>query len=104
MMNLLYSAVLIPLAKINPGVKPNSNAPFIKTLQDIAGSIAMASAIIAVIALIVGAVLFVFGKIGGNGRAQDVGFMVVVWVLVGAAIIGSASGLVSWGSSLTLAT
>lgn len=101
-MNLVFAAMLNPRFDINPDVRPNSNAPFIATLRDIAGSIMLAAIIIAVIAMIVGAILFVFGKIGGNGRAQDVGFMVIIWVLVGAAVIGSASGLVAWGSGLSL--
>lgn len=101
-MNLVNTALARIPADINPGVTPNSDAPFIPTLQNLAGSIMMACIVIAVIALIIGAVLFIMGKIGGNGRAQDVGFMVMVWVLVGAAVIGSASGLVAWGSGLQL--
>lgn len=88
--------------EIDPKVRPNSDAPFIATLQNLAGSIVTACIVIAVIALVVGAILFVVGKIGGAGRAQEVGFMVIIWVIVGAAIIGSASGLVKWGSGISL--
>lgn len=97
-----HSAVNIA-ATVNPNVKPNNNAPFLSTLRDLAGSLVMGCLIVCVIAIVVGAAMFAIGKIGGNGRATDVGFMVCVWVLVAAAIIGSASGLVMWGSGWRLA-
>ena len=101
-LNLVNTALARIRADINPGVTPNSDAPFIATLQNLAGSIMMACIVIAVIALVVATVFFIMGKIGGNSRAQEVGFMAMVWVIAGAAIIGSASGLVAWGSGLQL--
>lgn len=91
------------MAKTDPNVTPNNNAPFLATLRDLAGSIVMACLILAVIAMVCGAAAFAIGKIGGNGRATEVGFTVCVWVLVAAAVIGSASGLIFWGSGLKVA-
>lgn len=87
---------------IDPGVTANSNAPFLAQLRSIAGIILVASIILVVIALIVGTVLLVFSKITHNSRGQEVGLPIVGWCLLGAAIIGSASGLVMWGSGFTL--
>lgn len=92
----------LPLQKINPNVKPNSNAPMVKTLQELAGIVVFIAVIALVVALVIGAVMWAFGKIQGNGRAQDVGVTVLMWTLIAAAVVGSATGLITWSTGLNL--
>jgi hypothetical protein len=72
-------------------------------LRDIAGQIMMTCIILLAIVLIMGVVLLVAGKLGSMSSAQSTGFMILVWGLLGAAVIGSVSGLVFWATTNSLA-
>lgn len=101
-MNVMDDAVASLPFRIDPNVKPNSNAPFVKTIQDIAGIAMFVCVVLLVIAFAVGAVMWVYGKIMTNGRAQEVGVAVLMWTVIGAACVGSAPGLIKWGTGLDL--
>lgn len=101
--NIVNAVGQIHAESYDPAVTANGNAPWMGTLRDIAGFVMATCIVILVMLLIVGAVLLVMGKLSHHGGAQGVGVTVLIWALVGAAIIGSASGLVFWFTSLSLA-
>lgn len=92
----------ISAAGYDPGVTPNGNAPWMGTLRTIAGYTLATAIIVALIVLIVGVVLLIVGKISHHGGAQNVGVGVLLWGLVGCAILGSLSGLVYWATQQSL--
>lgn len=91
------------VAKIDPSVEPVAGAPWMSALRDIAGMLLLTMIVILVIILIVGVALAVGGKLSSMSQAQSAGFMVIVWGLAGAAVLGSLSGLVYWATSIQLA-
>lgn len=85
----------------DPKVTPNSGGvPWNAKLSPIAGGIMVTCLILCVVALVCAAAAFVFGKVGGNSRAAEVSIAAFPWILVGAAVMGAASGLIAWGSTL----
>lgn len=103
-MNIFAHVVnAVPVEQIDPGVTANSNAPWLPALRDVAGMVMVTGLVIAVIILIIGVVLAIGGKLGGMQSAQSTGWMILVWGLIGAAAIGSISGLVFWATSIQLA-
>lgn len=103
MTNLLLKALLPLNDQIDPKVTPNGNAPWMPALRDVAGMILVTCIVLLVIVLIVGVALAVSGKLTQMHQAQSAGWMIILWSLIGAAAMGSASGLVFWGTSITLA-
>ncbi|HCB60007.1 MAG TPA: hypothetical protein DIT15_02035 [Arthrobacter bacterium] len=93
----------VPAEGIDPKVTANNTAPWLPVLRDIAGQIMMTCIILLAIVLIIGVVLLVAGKLGSMSSAQSTGFMILVWGLLGAAVIGSVSGLVFWATTNSLA-
>lgn len=103
-MNVLTHVLsAVPVEKIDPGVKPNNNAPWMTALRDIAGMVMVTAIVIAVIIVIIGVVLAVAGKLGAMQSAQSAGWMILVWGLLSAAVIGGVSGLIMWATTLNLA-
>jgi hypothetical protein len=103
-MNILTAVMTaVPSEAIDPGVKANANAPWLPLLRNIAGMLLVTCVIILVAVLVVGVVLWVGGKLASMSSAQSTGFMIMVWGLLGAAVIGSVSGLVYWATSQSLA-
>ncbi|MHA7170040.1 hypothetical protein ACX801_17995 [Arthrobacter bambusae] len=93
----------VPVEQIDPGVKPNSTAPWMPALRDVAGMVMVTAIVIAVIIIIIGVVLAIAGKLGAMQTAQSAGWMILVWGLIGAAVIGGVSGLVLWATTIQLA-
>lgn len=71
------------------------DAPFLTGLKNIAGWVISGSYVIVVIILVVGVVAMVAGKIT-KSSFQDSGMMIIVWVLIGAAIIGGGTQAITW--------
>ena len=94
---------VVPVERIDPGVKANANAPWLPAVRDIAGMLLMTMIVVLVIVLIVGVVLAIGGKLASMSAAQSTGFMILVWGLIGAAALGSLSGIVFWATSIQLA-
>ncbi|WP_460462396.1 hypothetical protein [Arthrobacter pigmenti] len=103
MMNIFGHVPASVVAKIDPSVEPVGGAPWMGALRDIAGMLMFTMIVILVIILLVGVALAVGGKLGHMSQSQSAGFMVIVWGLAGAAVIGSLSGLVYWATGLQLA-
>jgi hypothetical protein len=95
--------VSVPAEGIDPKVTANNTAPWLPVLRDIAGGVMVTCIVLLVIVLIIGVVLLVAGKLGSMSGAQSTGFMILVWGLLGAAVIGSVSGLVFWATTNSLA-
>ena len=98
-MGNLPSAVVLA---IDPKVTPNDNLPFISTVRDIVGGVLTLGVVVSVAALVVAAIILVWGKVSKSSMAAQVGTSVLLWVLVGASIIGSASGLIAWAADIKL--
>ena len=56
----------------------------------------------AFVAVGIGVLVWIFGKLASSGRTQDVGIGFVVWGIVAAALIAGAAGLIGWGAGLPL--
>lgn len=103
-MNVFTNLVsAVPMDKIDPQVTANNNAPWMSALRDIAGMVMVSAIVLAVIIIIIGVVLAIAGKLGSMQSAQSAGWMILVWGLVGAAVIGGVSGLVMWATTINLA-
>lgn len=103
-MNIFAQVVsAVPVEQIDPGVKANNNAPWMTALRDIAGMVMVTAIVLAVIIVIIGIVLAIAGKLGAMQSAQSAGWMILVWGLLGAAVIGGVSGLVMWATTINLA-
>lgn len=103
-MNLfVHVASAVPVETIDPGVKANNTAPWMTALRDVAGMVMVSAIVIAVIIVIIGIVLAIAGKLGQMQSAQSAGWMILVWGLVGAAVIGSVSGFIMWGTTISIA-
>ena len=76
-------------------IGPKWDAPFLTGLKGIAGWVISGSYVIVVIILVVGVVAMVAGKIT-KSSFQDSGMMIIVWVLIGAAIIGGGTQAITW--------
>lgn len=85
----------------DPGVEPNSEGvPWNGKLSTIAGGIVVTCLILAVVGLVCAAAAFIFGKVGGNSRAAEISIAAFPWILLGAAVMGAASGLIAWATGL----
>jgi hypothetical protein len=69
-------------------------------LRDLAGQILTAVVVLIVIAGVVGAVLFVIGKMTALSKTQTASLLWTFRIFLGASIIGSVGGLIFWGSGL----
>ncbi len=84
-------------SKIDPGVKVNwTFFPFMSTLKNATGGVLAVVLVLAVLAMIVSGLVLAWAKISGSGRVSDKGASVLLWVLVGAAIVASASPIIAW--------
>lgn len=87
---------------INPGVKPKGDAPWLGALQGLGGQILFTLAIVLVIIIAIGAVMWVGGKLSHTSGMQSSGGAVILWGVIGAVVLGSVSGLVMWATSINL--
>lgn len=86
-----------------PGdVEPSYDAPWMNLLGDGADWIVGTVLYVIVILLVVGVLIWIGGKLGGSGRAQDVGVTFIIWVIVGAAVVGGGGAIISWASGLDI--
>lgn len=67
-------------------------------LNELSGGILVTCLTLAVVALVLAATAFIYGKVGNNSKVAEVGISAFPWLLVGAAVMGSASWVVAWGS------
>lgn|SRR5690625_1305410 len=81
-------------------VEPSYDAPWMGLLNDGAGWIVGTVLVVIVILLVVGAMIWVAGKLGGSGRAQDVGVTFILWTVVAAVVVGAAGGIIAWAAGL----
>lgn len=86
----------------DPGVTVQSDAPFLPALRDVAGWGMALGLVFIVLIIVVGGVLISTGKITNTPGNQSKGFMVLLFGLVGAAVVASASGLVLFGTGIGL--
>jgi hypothetical protein len=103
MNTILARLSTIPLEQIDPRVTANGDAPWMPAMRDIAGMVLTTCIILVVVILVIGIALAAAGKLGSMQAAQSTGWMIIVWSLVAAAGMGSASGLVFWATSIKLA-
>lgn len=94
------SAVLAE--SFDPGVRPNSDAPWFSWFQNFTGSIVGTLIIAAVLLLAIGITIALIGRAVSNQTAQKVGIGGIIIGGVGVVLLGGISGLVFWltGQSL----
>lgn len=102
-MNLINSLVergvvaLVP--RIDPGVTPQNNLPFVAFLVKVAGNIQYVGIVVVVVMLVISVVAWAVGQSQGNPNMSSTGKIGVIVSIVAAVIVGSANGLVAWGST-----
>lgn len=90
-------------AGIDPKVSPNDGFfPFMGTLRNAAGGVLSAVIVLSVIAFLIAVVMLVFGKASKSRSMSEQTTSALVWVVVGAALAGAASGLITWATGLKL--
>lgn len=101
--NLQSAAVNISAESFDPGVTVQSDAPFLEALRTAAGWGMALGLVLVVLIVVVGGVLIATGKITNTPGNQSKGFMVVLFSLIGAAVIAGASAIVFFGTTVGLA-
>lgn len=86
----------------DPGVTVQSDAPFLPALRDVAGWGMALGLVFLVLIIVVGGVLIGMGKISNTPGNQSKGFMVLLFGLIGAAVVAGASGIVFFGTGIGL--
>lgn len=100
--NLQSGAMNIMTQEFDPGVTVQSDAPFLPALRTAAGWAMALGLVFTVIIVIIGGVLISLGKVSNTPNNQSKGFMVLLFSLIGAAVIAGASALVYFGTSIAL--
>lgn len=100
--NLKTAVVNISAEGFDPGVSVQSDAPFLPALRTAAGWAMALGLVFTVIIVIIGGVLISMGKVTNTPGNQSKGFMVLLFSLIGAAVIASASAIVFFGTTITL--
>lgn len=96
------STVTVFSQSFDPGVTPQSDAPFLPALRTVAGWGMVLGLVFLVIVVIVGGVLIGTGKIANTPGNQSKGFLVVLFGLIGSAVVASASAIVFFGTTIML--
>lgn len=86
----------------DPGVTVQSDAPFLPALRTAAGWAMALGIVFTVIIVIIGGVLISLGKVSNTPGNQSRGFMVLLFSLIGAAVIAGASAIVFFGTTIAL--
>ena len=100
MSNLIHAATTVAAGV--PDIAPSFNAPWMPTIQNVTGLALGTFLVILIVAVGIGVLVWIFGKLSSNGRAQDVGISFVVWGILAAALIAGAASLIGWGAGLPL--
>ncbi|ROZ61628.1 hypothetical protein EDL96_12795 [Kocuria soli] len=98
--NVQTAAVNISAQSFDPGVTVQSDAPFLEPLRTAAGWGMALGLVFVVIIVVVGGVLIATGKVTNTPGNQSKGFMVVLFSLIGAAVIAGASAVVFFGTTI----
>ncbi|MER6987055.1 hypothetical protein AB0M33_04560 [Micrococcus luteus] len=100
MSNLIHAATTVAAGV--PNIAPSFNGPWMPTIQNITGLALGTFLVILIVAVGIGVLVWIFGKLSSNGRAQDVGISFVLWGVLAAALIAGAASLIGWGAGLPL--
>lgn len=85
-----------------PTITPTFDAPWMPTITNVTGMALGTFLVVLALAIGIGVLIWIFGKLSSNNRAQDVGISFLVWGIVAAALIAGATSLVAWGMGLPL--
>ncbi|QCU77993.1 hypothetical protein E7744_07205 [Citricoccus sp. SGAir0253] len=99
-MNVLTAVTLA--GGYNPGISPNFNAPWLPTVQSVGGMVVATAIVVLGIVVVAGLLMWVAGKLGAGGRAQETGLSILLWGVVAAAVIGSIGGIIAWATGIPL--
>lgn len=86
----------------DPGITPNFNAPWMPSLQNVGGMVTATAIVLLAVVVVVGAVVWVAGKLSNTGGAQNAGISILLWGVVAAVIIGSTGGIIAWATGIPL--
>src|SRR5699024_9245073 len=100
-MNLQTMGIMSASGEFRPeDIEPDYSAPWMGLLGDGVGWL-VGTFLIVVGALVeVGVLIWRAGKFGGSSGAQDVGVTFVLWVVIGAIVLGGIGGIIAWASGL----
>ena len=87
--------------EFDPGVSVQSDAPFLPALRDVGGW-AMAGGLVLIVIVVVGGVLIATGYLSTAPGQKTKGFWVLLFSLIGAAVIAGAGAWVRFGSGMDL--
>lgn len=72
--------------------------PFMPQVQNLAGGVMAVVLIVCVIALVVGGLVLLAGKLSSSNAMSQATVGILFWVLGVAAVVGAATALISWAS------
>jgi len=100
-MNLQTMGITPTSGEFRPeDIEPDYSAPWMGLLGDGVGWLVGTFLIVIGALLAVGVLIWLAGKLGGSSRAQDVGVTFVLWVVIGAIVLGGIGGIIAWASGL----
>lgn len=79
---------------------PDFEAPWMDFFTTIGGFIIATIVVVLVVVMIIGVGIWIAGKLGAGGRAQESGIGAFVWGLVASVLIGTATTLVVYFSDV----
>lgn len=100
--SMASSTVTVFSQSFDPGVTPQSDAPFLPALRTVAGWGMVLGLVFLVAVTVIGGVLIGTGKIVNTPGNQSKGFLTVLFALIGAAVIAGASSIVFFGTTIVL--
>ncbi|MCV7575842.1 hypothetical protein M3E72_002295 [Micrococcus luteus] len=100
MSNLIHAATTVAAGV--PNIAPRFDGPWMPTITNVTGLALGTFLVLLIVAIGIGVVVWIFGKLASSGRAQDVGIGFVLWGILAAALIAGAAGLIGWGAGLPL--
>ena len=88
--------------EFDPGVSVQSDAPFLPALRDVGGWAMAGGLVLIVIVVVIGGVLIATGYLSTAPGQKTKGFWVLLFSLIGAAVIAGAGAWVRFGSGMDL--
>lgn len=98
--NVKAAAVNLSAESFDPGVSINSDAPFLPALRDVAGWAMAIGLVLIVMIVVAGGVLIATGYLSTAPGQKTKGFWVLLFSLIGAAVIAGAGAWVRFGSGI----
>jgi len=99
---MFKTIISIPVPRIDPGVSPKNDWPFITAIANFVGNFQTLGIVLMVAAIIAAAAVWAYGSFSSNSTLESRGKLGTIIALIASVVIGSAGGLVTFFSNQSL--